>query len=195
MHEDELQREIQTAVPILAPEVLSAFAHSQIFHDSSQKQKSKTMSSKSNFLTISYSKLSKSSCSISSSILSPRTVSSRHNHSCASIIVTPPTPHPHTTPPICPSHLASAHSTPSLHTTTNKSEPGGRSTTKYTFPPATPNRSSPPPARSSSPFLSLPLSASSSSSSTSAMTRSNTKGRIFETEAAEKLLSRLEGND
>lgn len=38
-HEDEFQREIQTTVPILAPEVMAAFAHSQIFHESSAKPK------------------------------------------------------------------------------------------------------------------------------------------------------------
>lgn len=38
-HEDEFQREIQTTVPILAPEVMAAFAHSQIFHENSAKPK------------------------------------------------------------------------------------------------------------------------------------------------------------
>lgn len=38
-HEDDFQREIQTTVPILAPEVMAAFAQSQIFHEHSQKPK------------------------------------------------------------------------------------------------------------------------------------------------------------
>lgn len=37
IHEDDYHREIQTSVPILAPEILSVFANSQIFHDHGQK--------------------------------------------------------------------------------------------------------------------------------------------------------------
>jgi hypothetical protein len=32
-HQEELRREIQTTVPILAPEILAVFANSQIFHE------------------------------------------------------------------------------------------------------------------------------------------------------------------
>lgn len=34
IHEEDYRREIQTNVGILAPEIMSVFAHSQIFHDS-----------------------------------------------------------------------------------------------------------------------------------------------------------------
>ncbi|XP_055685819.1 uncharacterized protein LOC129791609 isoform X2 [Lutzomyia longipalpis] len=37
IHEDDFHRDIQTNVPVLAPEILAVFRNSQIFHDHSQK--------------------------------------------------------------------------------------------------------------------------------------------------------------
>ncbi|XP_055685820.1 uncharacterized protein LOC129791609 isoform X3 [Lutzomyia longipalpis] len=50
IHEDDFHRDIQTNVPVLAPEILAVFRNSQIFHDHSQKI-SKNLSAKPTFIT------------------------------------------------------------------------------------------------------------------------------------------------
>ncbi|XP_059620223.1 uncharacterized protein LOC132264145 isoform X1 [Phlebotomus argentipes] len=50
IHEDDFHRDIQTNVPVLAPEILAVFRNSQIFHEHSQKI-SKNLSAKPTFIT------------------------------------------------------------------------------------------------------------------------------------------------
>uniref|UniRef100_A0A1L8DAF6 Uncharacterized protein n=1 Tax=Nyssomyia neivai TaxID=330878 RepID=A0A1L8DAF6_9DIPT len=50
IHEDDFHRDIQTNVPVLAPEILAVFRNSQIFHEHSQKI-SKNLSTKPTFIT------------------------------------------------------------------------------------------------------------------------------------------------